>query len=88
MIMEVNTMNTHRIQKWGNSLALRIPKPLALQTGLENNTLVTITIVDGNILICPQSKASIELSKIVEKIDEKNIHSEVEFGQSQGCELW
>jgi len=81
-------MNIHRIQKWGNSLALRIPKPLAIQTGLDNQTPVTMKVIEGNIVICPQSKASIELSQLVKKIDEQNIHAEVEFGSKPGRESW
>ncbi len=29
-----------RIQKWGNSLALRIPKSFAVETGLDQDVLV------------------------------------------------
>ena len=33
-----------RVQKWGNSLALRIPKPLAIQIGLEPNSSVELSL--------------------------------------------
>ena len=36
-----------KIQKWGNSLAIRIPKPFALEIGLEQNSLVTVSIEEG-----------------------------------------
>jgi len=36
-----------KVQKWGNSLALRIPKALALGTQLENDSFVELTVVDG-----------------------------------------
>jgi antitoxin MazE len=36
-----------KVQKWGNSLALRIPKAFALDAGLEDDSAVEISLVDG-----------------------------------------
>jgi antitoxin MazE len=38
-----------RIQKWGNSLAVRIPRPFAEEIHLEENTTVDLTIRSGEI---------------------------------------
>ena len=37
-----------RVQKWGNSLALRIPKPFAAEVGIENDSPVRIELVEGD----------------------------------------
>ena len=42
-----------KVQKWGNSLALRIPKAFALNAQLENDSFVEISIVKGKIIITP-----------------------------------
>ncbi|MCA9945550.1 MAG: AbrB/MazE/SpoVT family DNA-binding domain-containing protein, partial [Anaerolineales bacterium] len=44
-----------KVQKWGNSLALRIPKAFALDAQLENDSPVEISFVDGQIVIKPVS---------------------------------
>jgi len=81
-------LNTHRIQKWGNSLAIRIPKPLAAQVGFKNQTPVTIEVSDGSIVISPQSEATMQLSQMVDNINQQNIHREIYFGTKQGRESW
>lgn len=81
-------MNTHRVQKWGNSLAIRIPKPLAAQVGFKNQTPVTIEVSDRSIIISSQSEATMQLSQMVDKINRQNIHSEIDFGIKQGRESW
>jgi antitoxin MazE len=44
-----------KVQRWGNSLALRIPKVFALDAQLENDSLVEISLVDGQIIVKPIS---------------------------------
>ena len=36
-----------RVQKWGNSLALRIPKSFAVEAGLRANAAVELSLVEG-----------------------------------------
>lgn len=42
-----------KVQKWGNSLALRIPKAFILDAQLENDSFVEISLVEGQIIIAP-----------------------------------
>ena len=42
-----------RVQKWGNSLALRIPKSFADEAGLQKETSVEISLADGKIVVTP-----------------------------------
>ena len=48
--LEEEDMET-RVQKWGNSLALRIPKPLAVQIGLEPNSPVELSLRGKELVI-------------------------------------
>lgn len=77
-----------KIQKWGNSLALRIPKPFALDTRLENDSLVDVSLVDGQIIIKPVPKTTWTLDELVSDIHEDNIHHEIDTGDPVGNEIW
>ncbi len=46
----VSAMNTH-VQRWGNSLAVRIPKAFAEEAGLQANDEIEITVRDGQIVL-------------------------------------
>ena len=77
-----------KVQKWGNSLALRIPKAFALDAQLENDSFVEITIVDGQIIITPVAAPSWTLEELLAGINKKNIHHEVDTGVATGNEAW
>lgn len=77
-----------KIQRWGNSLALRIPKAFALDAQLENDSMVEISVVDGQIIVKPVSAPSWSLEKLLAGINKNNIHQEVETGLAMGNEVW
>ena len=77
-----------KIQKWGNSLALRIPKAFAVDTHLGNNSLVEISVVDGQIIVKPVVKTDWTLEELLAGITKENIHREVETGMATGNEIW
>ncbi len=77
-----------KIQKWGNSLALRIPKSFAVGTNLELGTVVDITLVDGKLIVTPSAEPELTLEKLLEGVTEENIYSEVDTGISVGNEAW
>jgi len=77
-----------RIQKWGNSLALRIPKPLADELGLVRDSLVDLTMVKKTLVLTPTPKAPPKLENLLEKVTSENIHGEADFGPRAGREAW
>jgi len=77
-----------KVQKWGNSLALRIPKTFALDAQLENDSFVEISFVDGQIIIKPISVPSWSLEELLAGINKNNIHHEVDTGFAIGNEVW
>jgi antitoxin MazE len=77
-----------KVQKWGNSLALRIPKSFALDAQLENDSFVEISFVDGQIIITPITTPSWSLEKLLVGINKNNIHHEVDTGFAVGNEVW
>lgn len=74
------------IKKWGNSLALRIPKDVAQSLHLEKDSLAELQIKDGSPVIEPVSK--IRLEDLVSRIDPENLHGEIETGEAVGNEAW
>jgi antitoxin MazE len=77
-----------RVQRWGNSLAVRIPKPFALEIGLEQNTLVTVSISEGKLLLEPIIEPKYTLEQLLAEVTEDNLHHEVETGETVGNEVW
>ena len=77
-----------KIQKWGNSLGLRIPKSFAEEAGVEAGSLVDLSIEDGHLLIRPVRRPRIKLTSLLRKITSKNLHKEVRTGDAVGKEVW
>lgn len=80
-------MNTVRIKKWGNSLALRIPKPMADDLDLTENSLIEIKSERGNIVLVPLRK-EYTLDELVEQITPENRHGEIGPDNVVGNEAW
>jgi antitoxin MazE len=77
-----------KVQKWGNSLALRIPKAFALDAQLEHDSFVEITMVEGQIIVTPVAAPSWTLDELLAGINKNNIHHEVDTGFAKGDEAW
>ncbi len=77
-----------RIKKWGNSLALRIPKALAEEAGLCYELPVELSLVEGKLVIAPVEQTKPDLEAMLAQITEDNRHSEVSFGPAIGKEAW
>lgn len=75
------------IQKWGNSLALRIPKPLAEQAHMIQGSLVEIKIIDDMLQIETIAPEHYTLKALLAEITEDNIHEEFESGHILGREV-
>ena len=76
------------IQQWGNSLALRIPKAFARQTKVKKGSRVRLVVEKGRMVITPVSTDKITLKSLLAKVTPENIHSETDWGQPVGNEVW
>jgi antitoxin MazE len=77
-----------KIKKWGNSLALRIPKPLALEVGIEEDSPVELFLRDGMLVIEPIAGEELELETLLAHVTKSNVHHEVDTGPAVGDEAW
>ena len=76
------------IQRWGNSLAVRIPKAFAEQAKMRKGTSVRLTLERGRLVVAPTPKRELSLKELVAKVTPKNLHSETDWGQATGREMW
>ena len=77
-----------KIQKWGNSLGLRIPKSFAAQAGVEAGSEVDLSLEDGELIIRPKRVPKYDLSVLLRRVTTENVHTEVQSGQPVGREVW
>jgi antitoxin MazE len=75
-----------KVQKWGNSLAVRIPKPLADEIGLHPDSEVELSVHEG-CLVLKATRPHYRLEDLVKGITAKNRHPEIDFGPPQGREI-
>ena len=76
------------VHRWGNSLAVRIPKSLAEEVGLSDGGSIELRLVSGGLLIEPSSAPPLRLEDLLGGIEDNNIHEEVDTGPSEGREAW
>ncbi|MGE8721601.1 AbrB/MazE/SpoVT family DNA-binding domain-containing protein [Leptospira terpstrae] len=74
------------IQKWGNSLGIRIPKLFAKQLDLNDGSQVEVIQEGNRMIIYPYIKET--LDQKLKKNNKKNLHSEVDSGDTVGNEFW
>ena len=82
--MRIRAVRT-RVQKWGNSLAVRIPKSFAAEAGLSEDTPIEVSLADGKITVAPVIRRR-TLEELVAGITDENRHPEVDTGPSVGAE--
>ena len=81
-------MQTQVLAKWGNSLGVRIPIAIANQINLTEGTNVTLTVVDGNLVVQPVQRRKYTLDELLEGMTSDNCHAEVDMGEPVGNESW
>jgi antitoxin MazE len=88
-IFFVDTMKVH-IQRWGNSLAVRIPAAFARSLGLAQDSLAELSMAKGALTLTPVRTPGTrpKLSLLLDRITPANVHGEVDTGRPTGRESW
>jgi antitoxin MazE len=76
-----------KAQKWGNSLAVRIPKSIAQQAGVREEDELDIDVEAEVIRLKPRRRQP-ALADLLERITPANVHGETDFGSLRGREIW
>ena len=75
------------IQKWGNSLAVRIPAALAEELNVAAGTPVEIRSTDGSIVVTPKGRPKYRLRDLLKNCRPHQLHGETDFGPDVGREV-
>ncbi|HEX5218371.1 MAG TPA: AbrB/MazE/SpoVT family DNA-binding domain-containing protein [Verrucomicrobiae bacterium] len=76
------------VQRWGNSLAVRIPKTFAEEISVREGDEVEMNVTKGRLVVAPRPPRDYHLADLVAGIRRGNLHKEVITGPSQGNEVW
>lgn len=77
-----------KIQKWGNSLGLRIPRSFAAEAHVEAGTTVDLSVDNGRLLVRPLRVRKYSLKALLRRVSRRNLHGEVSTGKAVGREPW
>lgn len=77
-----------KVQKWGNSLAVRIPKPFADEMKLAEGTSIQMMNKEGELVITLPKEPVWTFEALLSRVAEENLHDEWEIGPTVGKEAW
>lgn len=76
------------VQRWGNSLALRIPRAFAAETRIRDGSEVELSLKGGALVVRPVRRSRLALGDLLRKVTPTNRHEEVQTGAAVGQEIW
>lgn len=76
------------VQRWGNSLAVRIPRAFAAETRIQDGTEVDLSLKGGALVVRPVRRSRLALHDLLRKVTSTNRHEEVQSGGPVGQEIW
>lgn len=74
-----------QVTKWGNSLGVRIPRPLAEKAGIREGTPIVLEVDEDAIVI---RRKRYNLQALLAQVTPENLHGEVDTGRPAGREAW
>jgi antitoxin MazE len=75
------------IAKWGNSLALRLPRHVIEEARLEEGSPVDLTVLNGSVVVTPVRK-KFKLDALLAQMEDCHKTDETDWGEAQGEEDW
>ena len=75
-----------RVQRWGNSLAIRIPRAYARDLGVGEGSEVALVLDGGALIVTPSTVPP--LDTLLEGITDANRHEAIDDGPPAGREAW
>ncbi len=76
------------VQRWGNSLALRIPRTYAAETRISAGSEVELSIRSGALVVRPVVRKRHALADLLKRVRASNRHDAIETGHVVGKEVW
>ena len=76
------------VQRWGNSLALRIPRAFASETRISEGSKVELTLKEGALVVRPIRRERYSLASLLKRVTPSNRHESMSTGARVGQEVW
>lgn len=76
-----------KVQRWGNSLAIRIPKAYAADLGVTAGSVIDLDVVDAKLVVTPEPERP-SLDALLARVTSENVHAETDVGPAVGREGW
>ena len=76
-----------KVQRWGNSLAIRIPKAYALDLRVDAGSVIDLDIVEAKLVLTPEPEVP-SLDALLALVTPQNVHPETDVGPAVGREAW
>lgn len=80
-------MPVRKLVRWGNGMAIRIPKALLRDANLQEGDTLSLTVRSGTIIAKPVKTKPV-LEDLLAKVSPENVHGEMEWGKPRGREAW
>ncbi len=77
-----------KVQRWGNSLGLRIPRTLAEEAAVGVGTEVDVSVKGGDLIVKPTRRKTYRLEELLRGVNARNLHGAIETGEPVGREVW
>ena len=76
-----------KVARWGNSLALRLPRDVAARANLAEGQEVDIE-VEGEVVTIRRRSPRYGLEELLAGVTDENLHDETDWGRPEGKEVW
>jgi antitoxin MazE len=76
-----------KVQRWGNSLAIRIPKAYAADLRVEAGSVVDLDVLEAKLVVTPEPVVP-SLDALLAQVTPENVHAETDVGPAVGREAW
>lgn len=63
-----------RVEKWGDSLAVRIPHSFAVEAGWEPDAAAEMTLVDGSLVVTSVARENARLAHLLARVEVEDLH--------------
>ena len=80
-------MPARKLVRWGNGMAIRIPKALLRDANLQEGDTLSLTVRSGTIIAKPVKTKPV-LEDLLAKVSPENVHGEMEWGTPRRREAW
>ncbi len=77
-----------KIQKWGNSDGIRIPRNILKSLNIKTNDILNIEEVNKKIIISIPEKKKVSLEEKFKEYKGKNLSKDFSWDESVGKEIW